>query len=302
MFWRTGPKTVIVELTNRCNLKCRMCSIWEEHPKRDFDIRLFKHLVMDPSMRGVRCLAFTGGEPFLIPSLQGYYRIAQTYLPNAYVSVSSNGYDTKRILSFLRHVNPRRTSVTLSFDGLRSHDRIRCVRDSRKILELTARKIRQDFPRIPLILKFTITPWNRNELMETALYAQQLKILFHVKMMEELPIYHNRAHRLRLPTMKGNEKNQGLTTQLKKAVDCGLVANRRYAKRLLQPKKFLSCPWPSTTLFVGLNGNVYLCRKKPLIGDLGQTGLSEILTSQRCDLVKSQMKKCGVNPCASYHP
>ena len=42
------PRLVMIELTNLCNLRCYMCGIWEETPKRIFDLGLYERLVSRP--------------------------------------------------------------------------------------------------------------------------------------------------------------------------------------------------------------------------------------------------------------
>ena len=42
------PRLVMIELTNLCNLRCYMCGIWEESPKKIFDLGLYERLVSRP--------------------------------------------------------------------------------------------------------------------------------------------------------------------------------------------------------------------------------------------------------------
>ena len=114
------PRLVMIELTNLCNLRCYMCGIWEETPKRIFDLGLYERLVSRPPVRNARVLALTGGEPFMIKNFAEYYEVARTHSPRSHINVSTNGYYTDRTLAFLERADRGRTSITISYDGVRS--------------------------------------------------------------------------------------------------------------------------------------------------------------------------------------
>ena len=84
----------------------------------------------------IRVIDLTGGEPFLIPNFQDYYSLTRKLKRNAHINISTNGYCTSIILKFLYELNPVNTSITISYDGIHSHDAIRKVKGSAvKIVE-----------------------------------------------------------------------------------------------------------------------------------------------------------------------
>lgn len=44
MLLQRYPKYAIIEITNRCNLRCNMCDIWAEYLNKDFNIKLYVSL------------------------------------------------------------------------------------------------------------------------------------------------------------------------------------------------------------------------------------------------------------------
>ncbi|MBS3111021.1 4Fe-4S cluster-binding domain-containing protein, partial [Candidatus Woesearchaeota archaeon] len=78
-----------------------MCGIWAEPRKRIFPLDLFSRILQDSSMKSLRHVALTGGEPFLLPNLEDYYAAARAHAPQAYINISTNGSLTERTMRFL---------------------------------------------------------------------------------------------------------------------------------------------------------------------------------------------------------
>src|SRR5262245_9840174 len=87
-----APFRLRVELTNHCNLRCKMCGIWSEMPKRTLTPDFYEQVLSSPVLSHLRVISLTGGEPFMLPELDTYYRLARALRPAAHVNVSSNGF------------------------------------------------------------------------------------------------------------------------------------------------------------------------------------------------------------------
>jgi len=73
----TKPILLHYYITNRCNARCRFCTIWSENPKKDATLRdVTKNLTISKSA-GCKFVDFTGGEPLLHPDLPQFLTIAQ---------------------------------------------------------------------------------------------------------------------------------------------------------------------------------------------------------------------------------
>lgn len=88
------PQKVYVELTTRCNLRCRMCVKYAHGScieEGDMDMALFQSLL--PSLAHTRFLVLNGiGEPLLHPQLDEMIALARTAMPaNGIIGFQSNG-------------------------------------------------------------------------------------------------------------------------------------------------------------------------------------------------------------------
>ncbi len=295
-------RKAVFELTNRCNLRCRMCDIWEQEPKADFSPAIFENILGNGSLSRLKSMSFTGGEPFLLKNLGAYYGMTRKYLPKADINISTNGFDTKSIINFLENADQRKTSVTISFDGIHSHDRIRGRPGSKENLMDTARSIRGQFPDVALGLKFTITPWNRSEILETAEYADEQGFEFYVKMIDELRNYTNRNRPMDIKGMLDGDGVKMISGQLIEMNKRKLSDNPKHVKYIIRYLRAGSkrCGWSKKKIFVRHDGEVFLCRKKQSIGNLGNRRLHELLDSDEHASVRKAMRDCKESYCMEY--
>jgi MoaA/NifB/PqqE/SkfB family radical SAM enzyme len=292
------PRLVMIELTNLCNLRCYMCGIWEESPKKIFDLDLYARLVSRPPVRNARVLALTGGEPFLIKNFVEYYELARTRSPRSHINVSTNGYYTDRTVEFLEQADRRRTSVTISYDGVRSHDVIRGVEGSQQKLLETATQIRKRFPEVRLSLKLTVTNDNYSEILDTAQQCKEMDVPFRFKTLEKL-----NCHQGRFPSpVTGPEYDDeildSITEQGRAVLGLGIDTNRNYIEALTRKNTggMAPCTCSPRTLFVGIDGKVFLCRKMDAIGNVRDEGMDEIWASEQKRAVVKEMTSCQGAP------
>ena len=283
MFTWHRLKRVRVELTNICNMQCRMCGIWAETPKIEFDLKTYEALLKAKALRLVRLISLTGGEPLAMDNLSDYYALARRYHPWSHINISTNGYFTKRTVAFLQETNQRRTSVTISYDGILSHDAIRGVEGSAQRLLATAKQVRDRCPRVALHLKMTILTDNHSEILDTALQCKELGIAFRVKTLEKLQCHQHRSD----AEIEGPEYTpeviNAICDQLRRVLGLGIDVNGNYIKMLIRQHKegSTSCNCSPHTLFVGVDGKVFLCRRKDPIGNVLLQPLDAIWRSEQ---------------------
>ena len=96
---------ITLEITNRCNLKCKHCNIWRETPKRDLTARDINRLINALSKHYfIGSVSLTGGEPFLNSEFNKIYGVLSKFRNNKTIEsigIYSNGYLLKSILGFL---------------------------------------------------------------------------------------------------------------------------------------------------------------------------------------------------------
>ncbi|HOE64159.1 MAG TPA: radical SAM protein [Candidatus Sumerlaeota bacterium] len=128
------PTFLLLEITERCNCRCRMCRIWENKERKELDINDFERLFRDPLWRNLRILSLTGGEPFLRHDLIDIILLAARHLPRLErISFPSNGILTKHIMDTVKailsslpaHIDFK---IGISIDGVEDvHDQMRGV-------------------------------------------------------------------------------------------------------------------------------------------------------------------------------
>ncbi len=292
------PRTVRVELTNHCNLRCKMCGIWAENPKRTLSAATVEAVLAEPVFAHLEVVSLTGGEPFLVPDVLEYYRVVRRVRPYAHVNVSSNGYYTDRTLDFFAATEPHTVSLTISYDGVRSHDVVRGVAGSAARLIATAVAVRERFPSVPLSLKLTVNNENYAEIVDTAAQCRALGIPFRFKTLEKLQCHQNRYPSEITGPDYSSEVRAAIREQAEQVLAAGGETNRRYLRDLV--RKFsgteTACHCSARTLFLGVDGEVFLCRKKDPIGNVFAQSMRAIWRAGDRTARVREMRVCPGDP------
>ncbi|NVB40363.1 radical SAM protein [Pseudenhygromyxa sp. WMMC2535] len=113
------PLSVIFEVTQRCNLRCKYCSIWADPPP-ELSLAEIRPLVTEMAAAGVQTVSLVGGEPFLRDDLED---IADAFTrAGIRVAVCTNGSGFAERIAAL----PGLVFLAISLDGLRpTHDSLR---------------------------------------------------------------------------------------------------------------------------------------------------------------------------------
>lgn len=292
------PSTLRVELTNHCNLRCKMCGIWADSPKRIVRPPVFEQILAQPSLSRIRVISLTGGEPFMLHDLYEYYRIARRVRPRAHINISTNGFYTDETIAFLERTEPGAVSITISYDGVKSHDTVRGAAGSAARLRATAVAVRDRFPRTPLSLKLTVNNENYAEIWDTAQECRALAIPFRFKTLEKLKCHQNRYPSEITGPDYSAEVRASVAEQAGRVLGDGRPTNRRYLTRLIS--KCSGAPTPCAcspqTLFVGVDGEVFLCRKHDPIGNVFRTPLEAIWHDDERKRRVEAMRRCAGDP------
>jgi len=116
------PRTLILLLNKRCNLKCDFCDLWHYTDMMPFESAAT--IVHRAPAAGVKTLVITGGEPFVHPRIFELIELAKNL--GLGVNITTNG-------TLLRSELPRLKasgvdSLSISIDGLQAtHDKLRGV-------------------------------------------------------------------------------------------------------------------------------------------------------------------------------
>ena len=150
-------------LTNRCNLRCQHCRVFERDPM-DLSFAEVTAAVDAFYREGGRCLYLEGGEPFL-------WRDGSHRLDDIVEHAHGRGYLT--VVVYTNGTLPLHTSadtVFVSVDGLQgTHDALRGAS-----FERIMRNIRES-PHRSLFINFTINSRNKDELRAFCDYVEGVK-------------------------------------------------------------------------------------------------------------------------------
>jgi len=144
-------------ITNRCNARCRFCTIWSEMPKKDALTDDVLQNLVDTRKAGCRFVDFTGGEPLLHPDLPRFLSAAKSL--GFITSVTTN------CILFPRRVAELAGTIDLlhfSIDAATPtiHDEIRGCASFDAVLESIPLALQQKM--VPDLL-FTYTDYNIDE-------------------------------------------------------------------------------------------------------------------------------------------
>lgn len=163
--------SITIELTNRCNLRCRHCFDGRHRADGDLDMMIIEKILNSAKAHGFQHLSFTGGEPTLH---SGFFEILQLVYEAGYTfGFVSNGWNFTGLYERLLPYRERLGFITFSLDGVReeTHDRLRGKGSYRRVVQaITICMIKE----IPFTLNMVITSQNRGELEEMKELAVKL--------------------------------------------------------------------------------------------------------------------------------
>lgn len=179
---------ISLEVTRRCIAKCIMCNIWKT-PSNSPELTTYQwlHLLSSPSLKDLREVDITGGEPFLRKDLtgllMGILNLKSTQLKSLRsIAITTNGFLTEEIISVLSNIASFAKDanvemvIVFAMDGIGpTHERIRRVKGGWQLLHHSiqeVRGLRERFENIIIGLKTTVLPENVEELDAIADYAK----------------------------------------------------------------------------------------------------------------------------------
>ncbi|MDY6855151.1 MAG: radical SAM protein [Thermodesulfobacteriota bacterium] len=174
--------TLIFHVTKACNLKCSHCwqrsepkgsdnKVIEEH--EDISSLKYADILNTAKGLGLKCVKFTGGEPFLHPEVWDYLDI--TNKNDLSIIIETNGTLLDKIqIKRLKALNRLELSVSLDGTTPLTHDRFRGV-DGAYNLTISALELLAQFE-IPVQIIMCLYRENMDELDELLRIADDFKV------------------------------------------------------------------------------------------------------------------------------
>jgi len=162
---------LVIELTNRCNLRCQHCFDERHAASGDLSPEIIEKVLREGKSCGIEHLAFTGGEPTIhhqFPEI-----IHQLCEAGYTFSFVSNGSNFRRIYPLLLHHRQSFKGVTFSLDGAceEIHDRLRGPGSYRQVMRAASVCV---FKELPFTLNIVLTAQNRSEVEKMVGLAARL--------------------------------------------------------------------------------------------------------------------------------
>jgi MoaA/NifB/PqqE/SkfB family radical SAM enzyme len=299
-------KNIIVAITNRCNLKCKMCTIWKEKDKLDISPEIFKRIFKSKILDKNLSLTLTGGEPFLSKNFDGIIDVIKKERPECLKTISTNGYFTDKIISFLDD-NSRffpNLSISISLDGINKND-IQRGNSISNILK-TIDAINEKYPKLLLKIKFTITAFNYEDLIPTYEFCKENGLKLKAKMSESAENYTNKldSWNIELPIEIKAKVIYDLE-KISRDIKNKDINNYKFIKKtikMLKGKEFVGeCRAPYERIFIMPNGTVYSCIHMKEIGNINKSSLDKIFLSESAEENRLIMDKKKCKGCVSFH-
>ena len=309
---RIKPIKLRIALTNRCNSRCIMCSVWQSTDNTAADKpgeitpgeigRLLE--VNGDFFSKVTQVSLTGGEPTLRSDLVEIVRVLTDRFEGRSVSFNSNGFNTKRILGVVEEILKfrRKLSVMISLDAMgEQHNVVRGMKTN--VYESVMRTIeglsemRRNGAKLKLEINTVMTNVNNDQLLEVYNFCRDRKIHFN-------PIY------ITFGQLYQNQDNDDSTIRLSGESRARFASDVREIMRhdpslqlsetlnLLENKERDFDCWAGKLLFlIEENGDVFPnggCPPHFKLGNLRDFDFSfeKMLSSNQAKDVLSQINRC----------
>ena len=302
---------VTLEITNKCNLRCRMCSIWKEKPLY-LGYEQIKQLLLSPKL-DYPYVSITGGECFLHPEMDKIFNLLKVLLLRkriSGISISTNGFATPTIMKFLQRNEKYlpHISISISIDGMaKNHEYQRRVKDAFQNSMKTIKQIKERFPQLgDLAVKMTINRYNMKDVRPLYELCRDLDVKFMPKILDKgNPNYYHR-----LPIEKEftgllpEDYEQVIDLFVDLALDGGSAVDRDYFRKMIAFMKGNvngGCSTPKYSLFVTCDGNLYPCIYMDPIANVNEPNWEQAIFGAKQEELIQIGQKLECPTCVAYH-
>jgi MoaA/NifB/PqqE/SkfB family radical SAM enzyme len=202
-------------------------------------------------------------------------------------------------------VLPEDFSLHISCDGILSHDLQRGVSSLQNIMK-TVKVLQTQFPRVGIVMKFTITPVNYREILPTYAFARASGIRFKVKLVERAVQYTNRVQRKQFifshKACRAIVRDLGQVYRMQKntrLADAYFTAEVIHF--LVRGKRVRACIVPWERVFIMPTADVFTCLYQKRVGNLRTDDLSAIWEGPVADRLRKKIAASGCRRCLAYH-
>ena len=162
---------IVIELTNRCNLRCHHCFTGRHGGNDDLPLPVLRHILNEAMDNGFDTLSFTGGDPTVYRHFEEALRL--TFEAGYDFGFNTNGWNFIQTYPILLPYRDQLSVITFSLDGATetTHDRLRGKGSFRRVLKAMSICVIKG---IPFTINMVVTAHNQHEIGEMAHLATRL--------------------------------------------------------------------------------------------------------------------------------
>jgi MoaA/NifB/PqqE/SkfB family radical SAM enzyme len=253
------PSKIFLKVTERCNSRCTTCLQWQSNESKDIEQSDILKFIDDiTNWLGPREIIVSGGEPLLredIFEIISYIRQKGGFpwlLTNA-ISLNAEKVD-KLAKSGLSIIAISLNSVKGSF-----HDNSRGIKDNKQNIKTLIEYILMKYHEITLIINFTITSRNIEEISHIAEYAYNRKIVVNYHLYQKTFCSANAETHLRIQSTNTLRKNIQNIKRYKDAIPQFSIIE--YYPHLIEQRPTMrNCDMGYANLILNNNSTIKFCR------------------------------------------
>lgn len=269
---RKKGKKVNVAVTNRCNLKCKICNIWEQSFGQEPSLENYDKFFRRHDYWS--WISFTGGEPFLRRDLSEIVKVSLKRCSGLHViSIPTNGFLTERIVQVVSEILEEDLEsfyVSVSLDGLEDfHDWQRGVKGSFDRALSTFHALRKlNDRRFAVHFEYVISKLSQGNLMKTIESLGLEPNDFIIAIAQRSYFYHNVESVDVEPDRDVMKKEVQEFLKQYKVRSLPQIAQKVFLKYVLNEERVL-CVGGTDSFYLDTQGNIHPCIILPnCLGDI----------------------------------
>jgi len=297
-------REVIISLTNRCNLRCRMCDI-PLQDKGELPVEVWEKVIQDAASLSAKTIVFSGGEPLLREDLFRLISFVKKNLMQA--CITSNGYLLDEKNSSMLAASGIGV-VNISVEGPRElHDSLRCKGSFGKAL-LALDNLKKH--NIESTIATVVSGLNYRHLMSMVGLAREHGVTT-IKFQPFSSIFLESGREpgdFLIPRQEEEELNTAINEVARACEIYGIATNPRgYLEKIPaylvngKKKRQGACPALSSSCPIDPAGRVYPCwvlsGSADMIGNIKETGLSKLWNSEKRAGIIARVSQEGCPGC-----
>lgn len=291
-----APVSVHIEVTKRCNARCKMCDIWKQgrNPKiakQELTTKQLQSLAEQLGKLKVKAIGITGGEPML---RQDIAEIIKAFKNNGMiVHLNTNG-TIPNTAERLKHSGVDSVTVSIDFYG-KEHDKNRGLKHAFEKAVQTLKDLKKaGIKRIGI--GTVIMNQNPNHFEKLTKLADELGVFISFAGFD-LGLINQQKEQRKKHFQKFVEGVDKINQLRKKYSNISVLpAYLDYMKKQSKNLKPINwCYAGFATCIVKANGDVAPCYQLSAVGNLKNNSFKEIWNSEKMSMARKRIKnKCGI--------